>query len=130
MLVCPNRVMGLDRHKLTKHEPAPPRSPSFLGRFRCCLQVFRVSLTGQGVSTFQIRVAVPGDETRLFSLIQALAAYERLTDSVSGSAELLRSHLFADPPKAEVVVAERNGDILGYALFFSTYSTFLTQPGL
>jgi GNAT superfamily N-acetyltransferase len=81
---------------------------------------------------FQIRPAQPADVPAIFSLIQALAAYECLTDHVSGSFEQLQEHLFGSRVSAEVLLAEVPEETapVGFALFFQNYSTFLTQPGL
>jgi GNAT superfamily N-acetyltransferase len=76
-----------------------------------------------------VRPARPEDTPRIFDLLLELAEYERLRDRVSGSAELLNEHLFGQPKYAECLVAEEGGLIVGYALFFSNYSTFLTRPG-
>jgi len=77
-----------------------------------------------------IRAAVPGDEEALFTLMRALARFERLEDTVTGSAAALAAHLFGERPWAEAILAEEEGAAVGYALFFPTYSTFLTKPGL
>ena len=77
-----------------------------------------------------LRTAVPGDEHALFDLIGALARFERLEHTVSGSAEELARHLFGERPIAEAILAEENGVAVGFALFFTTYSTFLTRPGV
>lgn len=77
-----------------------------------------------------IRPATPEDVPHIFQLIQALAAYEKLSHAVTGNAETLASHLFGDRPYAEVILAEWDQQIVGFALFFPNYSTFLTQPGL
>jgi GNAT superfamily N-acetyltransferase len=66
----------------------------------------------------------------LFELVQQLAVFERLADKVSGSAEALARHLFGERPAAEAIVAETGERLLGFALFFGTYSTFLTRPGV
>ncbi len=78
----------------------------------------------------QIRPAQAQDVEAIFELICGLAAYENLTDRVTGNADLLRSHLFGARPYAEAIVAELDHKIVGFGLFFHTYSTFLTQPGL
>lgn len=80
--------------------------------------------------TVQVRSALPQDVPAIFSLIQALAEYEKLTHQVTGSLELLESHLFGDRPMVHAIVAEINLAIVGFALFFYNYSTFLTKPGL
>jgi GNAT superfamily N-acetyltransferase len=66
----------------------------------------------------------------LFRLIQALAEYEKLSHAVTGNSEALSEHLFGTHPYAEAVLAEYAGQPAGFALFFSNYSTFLTQPGI
>lgn len=80
--------------------------------------------------SIQIRAAQPTDTPTLFGLVKALAEYENLIDAVEGTAESLHSHLFGAHPHAEAIVAEVDGDVVGFALFFTNYSTFLTQPGL
>jgi GNAT superfamily N-acetyltransferase len=77
-----------------------------------------------------IRPAQPADLPTIFQLIQALAEYEKLSDQVTGSIDQLQEHLFGQRPYAEAVLAEVNGEVAGFALFFLNYSTFLTQPGL
>jgi len=81
-------------------------------------------------SSLVIRSAVIADVPTLFELIQALAEYEKLADAVIGSAQILEAHLFGPRPYAEAVLAEVSGKAAGFALFFPSYSTFLTQPGI
>ncbi len=78
----------------------------------------------------KIRPAEERDIDAIFDLIRGLAAYEKLSDRVTGNTELLRSHLFGDRPYAEAIVAELGDLSVGFALFFHNYSTFLTKPGL
>lgn len=77
-----------------------------------------------------IRPAQSGDELVLFELINALADYEKLTHQVTGNAGALKTHLFSDRSCIEAVLAECDGKAVGFALFFTSYSTFLTQPCL
>ena len=44
--------------------------------------------------------------------------------------ESLQPHLFGDKPAAEAVVAEVQGQVVAFALFFTNFSTFLGRPGL
>lgn len=81
-------------------------------------------------SALILRQATPADVPVLFQLILALAEYERLTPAVTGSSEALRHHLFGARPWAEAILADWEGQSVGFALFFPTYSTFLTQPGI
>ncbi len=78
----------------------------------------------------KIRPAQAKDVDAIFELILGLAAYEQLSDRVTGNANLLHSHLFGDRPVAEAIIAELGDLPIGFALFFPTYSTFLTQPGI
>jgi GNAT superfamily N-acetyltransferase len=82
--------------------------------------------------TFQLilRPAEPADVSVLFSLIQALAEYEKLSHAVSGNPDKLKDHLFGSRPYAEAILAEYGREIVGFAMFFHNYSTFLTKPGL
>ncbi|MFI5370447.1 MAG: GNAT family N-acetyltransferase [Candidatus Eisenbacteria bacterium] len=65
---------------------------------------------------------------RVWEMLLALARYERLEPEVSGSAESLAAHLFAGQPVVECRVAELGQRLIGYALFFPTYSSFRTVP--
>jgi GNAT superfamily N-acetyltransferase len=77
-----------------------------------------------------IRPARPEDAEIIAALIRELAVYERLEDQARATAEDIRRHLFSDRPAAEVILAEVDGQPVGFALFFPTYSTFRGQPGL
>lgn len=77
-----------------------------------------------------IRPATPEDLPVIAELIRALADYERLSHEVVLDESLLRDHLFGARPYAEVVLAEHDGAVVGFALFFHNYSTFLGRPGI
>ena len=77
-----------------------------------------------------LRSATPADVPVLFRLIQALAEYEKLSDAVIGNTEALKEHLFGSRPYAEAILGDYAGQSVGFALFFTNYSTFLTQPGI
>jgi len=77
-----------------------------------------------------IRPATRDDAPLLLELIGALADYERLRDEVVLDVALLERHLFGERPAAEAVIAETAGEPVGYALFFSTFSTFVGRPGI
>ena len=77
-----------------------------------------------------IRPAAPADAPLLFELIRQLAIYERREADVVGSEALLAEHLFGAQPVAEAAVAELDGAAVGFALWFTTFSTFRTVPGI
>ena len=80
--------------------------------------------------TLRIRSAVEADVPLVLRFIRELAEYERLLHEVVATEERLRDTLFGARPAAEVVIAEEDGEPVGFALFFHNYSTFLAQPGL
>ncbi len=77
-----------------------------------------------------IRAATPDDVATIAELIRALAEYERLAHEVVVDERDLHEHLFGEQRFAEVVLAEQDGVVVGFALFFHNYSTFLAKPGL
>ena len=66
----------------------------------------------------------------ILSLIRALGEYERLSHEVVATEDGLRAWLFGERPAAEVVLASVNDTVVGFALFFHNFSTFLGRPGL
>lgn len=80
--------------------------------------------------THSIRPARASDAQALWSLIHELAVYERLEHLVEATPDDLRRHLFGPHPAAEAVLAELDGQAVGFALFFSNFSTFRGLPGL
>ena len=79
---------------------------------------------------FSIRPARPDDCGTIAELIRELAVYERLEDQARATPEDLRRDLFGPRPFAEALIAEVDGEPVGFALFFHNYSTFRGQPGL
>ena len=79
---------------------------------------------------FTIRAAQRGDVPEVLRLIGALAEYEKLSDMLVGTEAMLAEQMFGPRPAAECLIAERGGRAVGFALFFTTFSTFLCQPGL
>jgi GNAT superfamily N-acetyltransferase len=77
-----------------------------------------------------VRHAVPDDVGTILAFITELAEYERLSDVVVATETTLRESLFGDRPAAEVLIAERDGEPAGFALFFHNFSTFLSRRGL
>ena len=78
----------------------------------------------------QIRQAVESDMPLIVSLINALADYEKLQGPDAKAVERLRKHGFGEPGYFKVLLAEIDGNAVGYAFYFFTYSTFLAQPTL
>ena len=81
-------------------------------------------------ATPTLRPATPADLPAVVGLITELAVFERLEHLVVVTPDSLRPHLFGDRPVAECMVAEVEGTVVAFALFFTNFSTFLSQPGL
>ncbi|MFC0398655.1 GNAT family N-acetyltransferase [Paraburkholderia rhizosphaerae] len=77
-----------------------------------------------------IRAATPADVGAMLALMHELAEYEKLTHLFVATETDVRDALFGARPSAEALVAESDGRIVGYALFFHNYSTFLGRRGL
>jgi GNAT superfamily N-acetyltransferase len=77
-----------------------------------------------------IRPATEADVPLIFGLIQALAEYERLAHEVVATEAMVRESLFGPRPHAHAVIARASGDAVGLAIWFETYSTFLSKPGI
>ena len=80
--------------------------------------------------TILIRAAEPSDIDTILQFIRDLAAYEKLAHEVNTDRDTLARYLFGARPMAEVLIAERQGDAIGFALFFHNFSTFEGRPGL
>jgi GNAT superfamily N-acetyltransferase len=78
-----------------------------------------------------IRNATPGDVNAIFSLMLELAEFEKLTHLFVATQAGVHDALFGGRPSSEAMVAEEeDGSIVGYALFFHNFSTFLGRLGL
>jgi GNAT superfamily N-acetyltransferase len=82
------------------------------------------------VSDFRIREAVEEDVPLILQFIKKLAHYERLSDEVSATEELLRKNLFGERRMAEVILAEYQQISVGFAIYFHNFSTFVGRPGI
>lgn len=76
------------------------------------------------------RFAQRGDEGIILDFIRRLAEYEKMSDEVVATEELLTEWIF-DKNKAEVIFAlDESGKEVGFALFFHNFSTFLGRAGI
>jgi GNAT superfamily N-acetyltransferase len=77
-----------------------------------------------------VRPARHDDTALLLALFAELAEYEHLTDMLCADEHTLSEALFGEHPLAEALIAEHDGQPAGYALFFTTFSSFLARPGI
>jgi GNAT superfamily N-acetyltransferase len=77
-----------------------------------------------------IRPATPADVPAILDLIRELAEYERAAHEVHATEEHLRAALFGDHPAAFVHIAEQDGEVAGFTLWFLTFSTWRGVHGI
>lgn len=82
------------------------------------------------MSAALIRAATPADVGAVFALMHELAEFEKLTHLFVATEQDVHDALFGARPAAEALVAEQDGEIVSYALFFQNFSTFLGKRGL
>ncbi|MBI3694354.1 MAG: GNAT family N-acetyltransferase [Acidobacteria bacterium] len=80
--------------------------------------------------TIEIGPAIERDVPVILDLIRQFAEYERLSHVVTATEEQLRATLFGERPFAETLLAFYGGECVGFALYFTNYSTFVAKPGL
>lgn len=82
------------------------------------------------MATLDIRDATRADLPLILAFIRGLAAYERLADECVADIPMLERFLFGERPAAEVLLADLDGEPAGFALYFTSFSTFLGRPGI
>jgi GNAT superfamily N-acetyltransferase len=78
----------------------------------------------------RVRGLTAADVDTFLDLIDALADYERLPRPDADARQRLASDAASDPPRFHVLLAELTNQVVGYAVYFFTYSTFLARPTL
>lgn len=78
---------------------------------------------------FEIRPARPEEAGLVLEFIKKLAVYEKCFDEVVADVPTIHHSLFVEKA-AEVVFAEEDGEVVGFALFFHNFSTFVGRKGL
>ena len=86
------------------------------------------SHAGAAPAARAIRAARPADLPRIWEMLHGLAVYERLDHEVSGTPGRLGEDLFGPRRRIDCLVAEAGDALVGYALYFPTYSSFRTAP--
>jgi GNAT superfamily N-acetyltransferase len=77
-----------------------------------------------------VRSLALGDVPRLLDLIDGLADYEKLDRPDPGARERLARDAGGPSPRFRTLLADIDGQTVGYAIYFFTYSTFLARPTL
>ena len=77
-----------------------------------------------------IRAATEADAPLVFDLICELATYEKLRHEVVGTPEILRASLFDRRDAEALIVESEDGEVVGYAIFYTSFSTFECRSGI
>ncbi len=80
--------------------------------------------------TLSVRPAVPGDIAAVLRFVNALAAFEKAPEAVIATPEAMLDALFGERPAAECLMAELDGETVGFALFFHNFSTWTARRGI
>ena len=83
-------------------------------------------------ASITVRPAAPADVPAILGFIRELAEYEKLSHAVVATEGALRRHLFGEGgrPAAECLIGEIGSAPQGFALYFTSFSTFLARPGI
>jgi GNAT superfamily N-acetyltransferase len=71
-----------------------------------------------------VRAAIPEDISAIYAMILDLATYERAPEQVVNTPEQLQSDLFTDQICEAIVATNNQGQVIGFALFYTSYSTW------
>lgn len=92
---------------------------------------FKIPLLSKtSIPGFTIRKAEANDTPLVLDFIRQLALYEKMLDEVVATEGSLKEWLFGDSQFAHVVIGEFNSLPVGFALFFTNFSTFVGKPGI
>ncbi|GLZ86487.1 N-acetyltransferase [Metapseudomonas resinovorans] len=80
--------------------------------------------------TIEIRPAQPDDAQQILNFIIELAVYERAGHEVIASVEDIRRTLFVDHAPSRALMCLKDGQPIGYAVYFYSYSTWLGRNGI
>ena len=81
------------------------------------------------MKNFSIRFAQPSEAGLVLDFIKKLATYEKMLDEVVGDEALIYDSDFVKK-NAEVIFACEDNEVIGFALFFHNFSTFVGRSGL
>ena len=77
-----------------------------------------------------IRQARPTDANAIYDMIYELAVYEKAPEEVVTTPDEIKATLFGSDSKTEALICEIDGKVAGYAVFFTSYSTWLGRNGI
>ena len=82
------------------------------------------------MSTLRIRPALAADTQQIMQFVIDLAIYEKAEHEVVATPEHINNTLFCENPQAHGLIAELDGEAIGFAIYFFSYSTWLGKHGI
>jgi GNAT superfamily N-acetyltransferase len=89
-----------------------------------------VDPTAEQQPAVHVRPATREDVPLLLRMFAELAEYEHLEHVLVADEQRLAGALFGEPPAAQALIAHLGDEVAGYAVFYSTFSTFLAIQGV
>src|SRR4051794_33992944 len=130
---CPGRVPAKP-HASTPVRPSSARRTAAAASDRTAMTSSSSGVRGMAEGRFgpvPIRNATVDDLEEISRLIVELAEYEQLAEEAVATLDDLRTHLFGPDPSAHVLMAEsETGQVVGFALWYRTFSTWTGRPGI
>lgn len=80
--------------------------------------------------SLRLRGAAAADSPLIVSLIRELAVYERAPEAAKASVADIDKALFGAHPKVHALIAEWDGEAVGFAVYFFNFSTWTGKHGL
>src|SRR5664279_4044610 len=112
----------MHRHDRRQAHPQPAKPDE--------ARVTGADASGPPTGRLRIATATRAEASTVLDLIRGLAQFERLSYACVATEDDLVRELFSGRPAAEVILAREDGEVVGFALFFHNFSTFLGRKGL
>jgi GNAT superfamily N-acetyltransferase len=80
--------------------------------------------------TFNIIPATAVEISAILAMVRELAEFEKMTEMMVSTEEMLHEALFGAQPACECLVGIEDGQPVAFALFYHNYSTFIGRKGL
>lgn len=77
-----------------------------------------------------VRPAVAADLSAVMELLALKAEFDGCRDALVATEEQLRQAFLSPSPRVQVLLAVADGQAIGMATYFSTFSTYLAKPGI
>ncbi|QUX90331.1 GNAT family N-acetyltransferase [Marinomonas sp. A3A] len=80
--------------------------------------------------TVLIREAKREDSNTILKFVKELAAYEKAEHEVLATEQMIEDSIFSEHSSTKAIICEKDGNPIGFAVYFFNYSTWLGKHGL